>query len=231
MSALSWKRNGRPGDIVRLLSRIGFVVVLFLVALALLSVAIRFVRTIDVLLHGASHPASSGPFESRYEAHPYLTLIHVVAGFFFMITGPVQFVESIRLRRPSWHRLSGRIFIVSGVVCAVSALMFVAVLPVFGSFSSSVAVSLGSILFLIAIARAYVLIRRRQVRKHREWMIRAFALGLGIATFRLLLPILNSPLIGASFMEAWDTVTWLGFSINLLVAEAWIGFTRDHSSS
>ncbi len=96
----------------------------------------------------------------------------------------------------------------------------------FGNFSSSVAVTFGSVLFLFSIGRAYALIRLRQVKLHREWMIRSYALGLGIATFRLLLPILMLPPLGASFMDAWDTVTWLGFTINLLVAECWINLTR-----
>ncbi len=32
--------------------------------------------------------------------------------------------------------------------------------------------------------------------------------------------------LGATFPEAWDTVVWLGFGINLVVAEIWINVTR-----
>ncbi len=135
-------------------------------------------------------------------------------------------MEGFRNRHWKLHRLLGKVFIITGVISAVTALVFVAVLPVFGSFSSSVAVTFGSVLFLFSIGRAYVLIRRRQVKLHREWMIRSYALGLGIASFRLLLPILMLPPMSASFVEAWDTVTWLGFSLNLLVAECWINLTR-----
>jgi hypothetical protein len=67
-------------------------------------------------------------------------------------------------------------------------------------------------------------IKARRIRQHREWMIRGYALGLGIATFRVLLVILR--LSGVPFVEAWDTVMSLSFTINVLVAEWWINVTR-----
>ena len=57
-------------------------------------------------------------------------------------------------------------------------------------------------------------------------IIRCFAIGLGISTFRLLIPLLMLPPIEASFSEAWETVAWLGFVINLGAAEVWINLTR-----
>jgi hypothetical protein len=55
-------------------------------------------------------------------------------------------------------------------------------------------------------------------------MIRTFAIGLGISTFRVLLPVLMA--FGATFPEAWETVVWLGFLTNAVVAEVWINVTR-----
>lgn len=215
----------REWNPLHLLARLGWIVVTLLVLLALSSVVARFADTMGVLVQG--RPAKEHPFDGRYQARPILTLIHIIAGAIFLVIGPFQFMERFRTRHWKLHRLLGKIFIVTGVISAVTALIFVAVLPVFGSFSSSVAVTFGSLLFLFSIGRAYALIRRRQVKLHREWMIRSYALGLGIATFRLLLPILMAPPLRASFVEAWDTVTWLGFSINLLVAECWINLTRS----
>ena len=96
----------------------------------------------------------------------------------------------------------------------------------FGSFTATVAIVFFGSLFLFSILRAYVLIRRRQVALHREWMIRGFALGPGISTFRVFQGIFMG-LAGASFLEAWDTVVWFGFALNLVVAETWINRTRQ----
>ena len=60
---------------------------------------------------------------------------------------------------------------------------------------------------------------RKEVRQHREWMIRTFSLAMGVATVRVFLILLRPVMgFGASF--------WLGFSVNLVVAEAWINHTR-----
>jgi uncharacterized membrane protein len=212
---------------IQIFARLGFVVVFLLTALALLSVIMRFIFTWRVLSDGAAAAVPTNVFEDRYAAHPWLTMTHVVAGFFFMVTGPWQFMPTIRNRVLRFHRISGRVYIIAGLVAAITALAYVPLLPVFGTFTAKVASTLGATLFLISIFQAYATIRRREIRKHREWMIRSYALGLGIATFRALLPILMSSPLRIPFPEAWDTVVWLGFTINILVAETWINVTRS----
>jgi hypothetical protein len=67
-------------------------------------------------------------------------------------------------------------------------------------------------------------IRQRRMVRHREWMIRAFGVALGIATTR--------PIVGAFFAarrlsphEFFRTAFWLGFTLNLLAAETWIHYS------
>jgi hypothetical protein len=125
-----------------------------------------------------------------------------------------------------YHRWSGRVFMLASVVGVASAVAMVPVLPVFGSFSTRVGVVSASVGFSLALVQGYLCVRRREFAKHREWMIRTFAIGLGISTFRVLIPILMLPPFRATFPEAWDTVVWLGFAINAIVAEIWINVTR-----
>lgn len=209
-------------------ARLGTAVTLLLSLVALSSVAARGAFTFQVLATGT---APDGPevleeFNARYAAHPWWTLCHLVSGFLFIVTGPWQFLASVRRRWRKLHRVLGRVFVASGVVSALTALAFVAELPVYGGFSSSVGAGLGSVLFLIAIFQAYRAARQKRFVEHREWMIRSYAMGLGIATFRVLLPLLMLPPLSATFVESWDTVIWLGFIVNLLVAETWINVTR-----
>ncbi len=217
---------------VKLVGRIGFALVVLLALVGIASVVGRFVSVVRFLNDpSAVDPRAGDPapgFNARYYAHPYLTLWHVVPGFLFMTLGPLQFVAAIRNRWPGFHRWCGRVYLVAGTVGVLSALVIVPVLPVFGSFTARVAVMFGSVLFLASIVRGYLHIRRFEIAAHREWMIRAFAVGLGISTFRVLLPLLM--VLGASFTEAWDTVTWLGFAVNLVVAEVWINITRRRTA-
>lgn len=88
-----------------------------------------------------------------------------------------------------------------------------------------VGVTLFGTIFLFALLKAHFHIRKREIAQHREWMIRAFALGLGIATFRVQLILLQS-FTDYGFVEIWDTVAWFGFATNLIIAEIWINVSR-----
>jgi cbb3-type cytochrome oxidase subunit 3 len=98
-----------------------------------------------------------------------------------------------------------------------------------GGANETAATTLFAILFLFCLMKAYRHIRRKEVAQHREWMIRAFAIALGVATTR--------PIVGMFFAfrkltprEFFGTAFWLGFSLTLLAAEAWINFTRGQSA-
>lgn len=214
-------------------ARLGFVAIGLLTFVALTSVIARGAFTYQVLVHGTvpDVPEMLTDFNARYANHPWWTLVHLVFGFLFMVSGPWQFVATVRRRWRKLHRVLGRVFIVSGVGAALTALVFVANLPVYGAFSSSVGSFLGAALFLIAIVTAYRAARNKRFVQHREWMIRSYAMGLGIATFRVLLPVFMLPPFSVSFVESWNTVVWLGFIVNLLVAEVWIDLTRGTQKS
>lgn len=209
---------------VKVVGRVGFGIVVLLALFGIMSVLGRFTLTTTFLATGETGHLNE--FEERYYAVPYLTLAHIVPGFLFMALGPIQFMPSVRNRWLRFHRWCGRIWMLASLVAGVSALLFVTRLPVFGALSTKVGVVVASTLFLVCLVQAYRAIRRRDIAQHREWMIRTFALGLGISSFRLFIPLLMMPPIGASFVEAWDTVTWLAFVVHAVAAEVWINLTR-----
>jgi uncharacterized membrane protein len=227
---------------VTILGRIGHVVVILLALIGIVSVVLRFALTVQYLRdpsviersqaaapNAEPSPGPAGPeFDKRYYDHPYLTLVHIVPGFLFMTLGPLQFMTGIRKRWLRFHRWCGRVFLISSLAVALSALVILPVLPIFGTFTARVALLFGATIFLFSIVKGYIHIRRREIAQHREWMIRTFAVGLGISTLRLLLPVMI--MLGASFVEAWDTVVWLGFGVNLVVAEIWINITRPQTA-
>lgn len=99
------------------------------------------------------------------------------------------------------------------------------VLTPIGGFNETAATILFALLFLFCLLKGFFHIRRSEISKHREWMIRAFAIGLAIATVRpvVVLFFVFSTLTPREF---FGTAFWIGFTIHIIAAEAWIHYTR-----
>ena len=165
--------------------------------------------------------------DSRYASHPRLALMHVVPGGLFLLLAPLQFSRTIRRRNRSLHRWSGRLLLVLGVVMTVPAIFFGVLHPFAGS-GEAISVTLISSFFVYALGRAFVAIRARDVVTHREWMLRAFAAAIGIATVRVVagpIDLLLSP-AGYGPADLFVLAIWVGWSLTLGGAELWIRHTR-----
>jgi uncharacterized membrane protein len=187
------------------------------VVLALLGIAI----SVEHFL-GADH------YNPGFVAFPAIIGSHVVSGAIYLACGLAQFLRPLREGFPAVHRATGRVAILSGVVAAVTAIAITVLFPFHGP-AAVYLVAPFAVFFLGALVQAFSLARAGDYAPHREWMIRAFAIGTGIATMRLifvpaflLLGEINDerarPLSLFSFVGA--------FLIHLAVAEAWIRYTR-----
>ena len=74
-------------------------------------------------------------------------------------------------------------------------------------------------LWLLATGTAYRHIRAGDRVSHRRWMIRSYALTFAAVTLRIYLPL--SLAFGLPFGPAYQTIAWLCWVPNLVVAE-WI---------
>jgi hypothetical protein len=97
-----------------------------------------------------------------------------------------------------------------------------------GGANERAAILLFDSAFLFSLTNASWHIRRHEVGQHREWMLRAFGIGLGVATTR---PIVVAFFAAQSLppQEFFGTAFWLGFSITAIAAEVWINVTRRRS--
>jgi len=126
-----------------------------------------------------------------FAGYPRLTPIHIIPALFFLLLAPLQFSRTFRDRHLQWHRRTGRIQLLCGVVVGASALMMSFGMPAIGGVNQAAATTLFALFFLFALANAWRHIRRREVVLHREWMIRAFSIGLAIATIRPIVGIFS----------------------------------------
>ena len=190
-----------------------------------LAVLIMIASGVSRLVLMTQDPATADGFDARYIEHPWVSLFHIVPGVLFLTFAPLQFVARIRRRRISIHRGSGRILATFAAISAVLALVVNFVFPAFGGISTQSAVVFLSVLLLFSLSMAIRHILRKEVRQHREWMIRTFALAMSVATQRVILILLRS-LMGLSLEEVFGAAFWLAIGVNLVVAEVWINYTR-----
>ena len=205
------------------LERILWSVVIILAIIGIAAV-VRRVLDLSHVIPPLIHP-TFGAFDAAFRQYPVLTLSHVIPGLLFMVLGPLQFVPQIRARSINAHRWSGRVFVASGVVIGLSALVMNAFGMAIGGLNEAAATTFFALVFLGALGKAVVHIRRREIKLHRKWMIRAFAIGLAVATIR--------PMVGLFFAatslsphEFFGIAFWLGFTAHLIAAEIWINYTR-----
>jgi uncharacterized membrane protein len=142
-----------------------------------------------------------------------------------MILGPLQFIPGVRNKYRRFHRLSGRIYIIAAYIIGISALYMPFVLRPIGGFNEAAATTLFAILFLVSLSKAWWHIAHRQVALHREWMIRAFSIGLAVGTIRPIIALFFA-FSGLPPQTFFGTAFWIGFTLQLLAAEIWINYTR-----
>ena len=144
-----------------------------------------------------------------------------------MVLGPFQFSKTIRARHLQWHRLNGRIFVSCGFIIGISALVMSFTMQSIGGVNQAAATILFGSFFLFALSKAFWHIRRREVALHRQWMIRAFAIGLAVATIRPIVGVFFATSRFSSLTPAqfFGTAFWIGFVLHLIAAETWIHAT------
>jgi hypothetical protein len=168
-------------------------------------------------------------FDRRFAASPVSTLLHILPGGAFLILAPLQFSSRIRSRYIQFHRWSGRILMLAALVAAVAGLYFGLRMP-YGGLGEVTAITFFGSLFVVAVGRAFLAIRRHQVARHREWMIRAFAIAIGISTVRVVAAVFDLALTPAGLRppDLFALSLWTGWTITLGAGELWIRYTRPH---
>lgn len=169
------------------------------------------------------------PNNPGFVEYPSITLLHVILGAFYLALAPLQFSQNIRNRFRAFHRWSGRLLILLALVLGLASLFLGLVVP-YSGVPEQIVIGIFGTLFLFASAQGFRHARRKQFDLHREWMLRAFAIALSIATMRLIfIPALI--FVGQPSTEQAQTLSIVAFSLAFLIhssfAEYWIRRTRS----
>ena len=180
------------------------------------SVVTRFVIDMPNLAAGT---LPEDEFDHRYVEQAWLAYLHIVPGAVYLLLAPLQLAYRIRSRHYTFHRRLGRVLATAGMISGVFALIFGGLFSFGGLPEASAAVVFG-LWFLTCLVLAVRAIRRDDIVHHRRWMIRAFAIGIGIGTTRIWLLILG--VAGLDFASSFGPAFWISFILHALIAELWL---------
>ena len=168
-------------------------------------------------------PSFGPPFvHDRRASVPLALYAHLCGGAVALALGPWQFSRRTRRRAPVVHRWTGRSYLAAVGVGGLGAL---ALAPISQhGLVTHVGFGLLALLWLVSTGTAYLRIRAGDIRAHRRWMIRSYALTFAAVTLRIYLPL--SAIAGIPFPDAYQVVAWLCWVPNLVVAE-WVVIGRE----
>jgi hypothetical protein len=203
--------------------RVFWAVVLTLCAIA---VAVSVRRLVVLSGRSSSSIAELAELDAFFAAKRLLTRSHILIGLAFALALPVQLSASLRTKHPMVHRSLGRVLLLSGVLLAISAYGMVWV-PVGGVVEASATVFYATA-FAFALSLAWRRIRHGDVAGHREWMLRAVAILLGIATTRPVMALFFATRAQTHLAPSqfFGIAFWIGFTTTLAAAEWYIRATR-----
>ena len=110
---------------------------------------------------------------------------HVLLAMVMTVGGTLQLVPQVRAHAISFHRLTGKVFIVTALILAIGGLWMVWVrgsrladIPAYG-------VSLNAIFIIVCASSAWFYAARRKIDTHRRWAMRTFIVANGVWFYRV----------------------------------------------
>ena len=160
-----------------------------------------------------------------YFETPAAILVHASSGVLLFLTMPFQFSPALRKKNSNWHKIGGRIALLSGCVLAVSGVWMHHVLSPNSFGMRYVSLVIMSIAICTTFSLALWHIINGNVQVHRKWMIRAVAITLAAVTplfvgaiLHLLFGQLESLFaILSQFQQDYGRL--IGIAINLAIVE------------
>lgn len=162
------------------------------------------------------------PVNARFFASPLPVVLHIVSAGVYALLGAFQFVTGFRRRRPGWHRAAGRVLVACGLLVGLSGLWMTLLYPWpegDGELLYGLRLLFGSAM-VVSMVLGFTTIRRGDVIRHRAWMMRGYAIGLGAGT-QVLTLLAGELLAGPPSEFSRAMLMGAGWVINLAVAE-WV---------
>ena len=113
-------------------------------------------------------------------ADRHILIPHILGSVIALLAGPVQFSSRFRQRHLKFHRVLGRLYVISVFIGAATGVALAAGRPGFPGTSGQAAA------WVICTTAALITARNRQIVQHRQWMARSYAVTFTFVSSRVL---------------------------------------------
>jgi hypothetical protein len=149
---------------------------------------------------------------------------HFLGGAIAIMLGAIQLVGPIRKHYPSFHRWTGRLYLICSILTALGGLLYISITGCIGGKTMDVAFSLCALLTLVSSGQAY---RHAAITKrydqHQLWAWRLYSLMIASWMYRLeyaTAELFRIPHDSAHYAYALDFIMDFFFYVpNLFVVE------------
>ncbi|WP_082562614.1 MULTISPECIES: DUF2306 domain-containing protein [unclassified Paenibacillus] len=142
--------------------------------------------------------------------------IHVGAACLAMLTGALNFSSTILRKARIFHRVNGYLYVIFVFVVVLTS-GYMAPYSTGGKINS-MAFNLVSIVWLAMTITAIVQIKRKQVSKHRKWMVRSYAFCFTNMFIHLISFILHEG-VGLRYESSYTFGIYGAILLNFILAE------------
>ena len=113
-------------------------------------------------------------------ADRHLLIPHTICGCIALLAGPLQFSSRFRQSHLQFHRVLGRLYVLSVFVGAFTGIALAAGRPGLPGTSMQAAA------WIVCTTAAFLTARNRQILQHRQWMARSYAVTFTFVSSRVL---------------------------------------------
>lgn len=124
----------------------------------------------------------TGYKSKTFIGHPFWVGLHLIGGSLALFFGPIQFSKWARRKYLTFHRLTGKIYIVGAFIAGLSALRLSLV-----SICAPCRVSLFilAVLVITTTFSAWWVVKNKNVAAHRQFMVRSYICILSFVAVRV----------------------------------------------
>lgn len=144
---------------------------------------------------------------------------HMALAVIITIGGPLQLMRKVRATFPKFHRVNGRIYIVTAFLISLAGLYLTWVRGNVGGIIGSIFISINAAFIFVCAFYTIRFAIARKLKIHRKWAIRLFLAVSGVWFFRVFLMLwltINQGPVG------FDMETFQGPALNMISTFSYI---------
>ena len=154
----------------------------------------------------------------------YAFYAHILTSVFVLVAGAFQFWDYFLQNFKKTHRIIGKTYVFIVLFVSGPGALIISFYAN-GNLISKTSFILLSLLWILFTALAFYFALKKDFIKHRNFMIRSYALTLSAITLRGYALVLPN-FIHLNAKEEYALIAWCSWTINLLIAEIIIFSTR-----